>query len=118
MVTIRVVLQQCAVFADPSTPMPNDTYTDLIARAGQLETLNSELDTIRLITGCGFVDVAFEHITDTECDGLKQNSNRLATAALMSAITLTITSFYFCICIQCASAASHALCSAVFENCT
>lgn len=94
-------VQQCALRADPSTPMPNATYTDLLDRAEQLEVLNSELGSIRNITSCRFVDTAFERIVESECPGLKVDSERLATAALISAITLTITSFYFCICIQC-----------------
>ena len=97
-----VAVQGCAL-ANPSTPIPNTTYTQLINSARALELLNGELPTIELISSCGFVDTAFRTIVDNECPDLKTDSNRLAIAALISAITLTITSFYFCICIQYAS---------------
>ena len=95
-------MQACAL-ANPSTPIPNSTYTQLINSAKALELLNGELPTIQQISSCGFVDEAFRHIVDDECPDLRTDSNRLAIAALISAITLTITSFYFCICIQYAS---------------
>lgn len=92
-------MQPCAL-ANPSTPIPNATYTTLVSSANALQLLNGELPTIEQISSCGFVDSAFELIVRDECPNLKTDSERLAIAALMSAITLTITSFYFCICIQ------------------
>jgi hypothetical protein len=89
--------------------MPNSTFAGLVDSAEQLQIINNNLDTIRLITECGFVDSAFKVIVTDECPGLKRDSKRLATAALISAIALTITAFYFCICIQYDSAVLHSL---------
>jgi hypothetical protein len=93
-------MQQCAVVAEPSTPMPKIVYDGLLEKAGKLDTLNKQLPKIQEITTCKFVDNAFRKVVDTECPDLEAASLRLAAAALISAVALTITSFYFCICVQ------------------
>lgn len=83
-------------------PIPNDTYTQLLESSDSIQALNGQLPLIMEIADCGFVDAAFRRIVDKECGRLKNDTKKLATAALIAGITLTITSFYFCVCIQCA----------------
>eukprot|EP00892_Ulva_mutabilis_P012478 jgi/Ulvmu1/9602/UM054_0032.1 len=88
------------ILSDPSQPLTQDQYADALARAGSVADLGAVLPQVYDIADCGFIDAAFAVIIAEECDDLDANSYGLAAAAFIAAISLTLTTFYFCICIQ------------------
>lgn len=99
----RIASLQTCVLGDPSQPLTREQYADALSRAGSVEELGDVLPQVYGIVDCAFIDNAFDVIIAEECDSLDSDSYGLAAAAFISAISLTLTTFYFCICIQCAS---------------
>ena len=99
----RIASVQTCVLSDPSQPLTREQYADALGRAGSVEELGEVLPQVYGIVDCAFIDNAFNVIIAEECDSLDNDSYGLAAAAFISAISLTLTTFYFCICIQCAS---------------
>ena len=93
---------QACVLGDPSKPLTQTQYTEAQERAASVVQLGEVLPQVYGIVDCRFIDNAFNVIIADECSGLDDNSLGLAAAAFISAISLTLTTFYFCICIQCA----------------
>lgn len=76
-------------------------YNELVDAAASLDKINSVLPQIQNLANCGFIDSAFQEIVDNDCEDLKSSTDSMTIGALLSAISLTLASLLFCLCIRC-----------------
>ena len=82
-------------------PILPETYLELVDASQSLDKINSVLPQIQSLAECGFIEAAFAKIYANDCDDLQSSTETMAIGALIAAVSLTLASLLFCLCIRC-----------------
>ena len=93
-------MQSCMQEGRPILPL---NYQQLVDSAQSLDKINSILPQIQYLADCGFIETAFTEIHTNDCDDLQSSTESMAVGALLAAVSLTLASLLFCLCIRCDS---------------
>lgn len=94
-------VQTCMQEGRPILPV---NFQELVDAGKSLDMINLILPQIQNLADCGFITTAFSEIYTNDCDDLQSSTASMAAGALLAAVSLTLASLLFCVCIRCDSA--------------
>lgn len=91
-------VQSCMQDGRPLLPVD---YKELEDAAESLDKINIILPQIEDLANCGFITSAFREIYANDCDDLQSSTKSMTVGAMIAAVSLTLASLMFCVCIRC-----------------